>query len=228
MRFVDVKRVEQQDIQAVHRIRAELLGQRATKANQLRGLVSEYGLVAPQELCQLRRVVPGWLKNPDDGLGKRIRGLLDGLWADLRGLDERVAELDAEIAAIAEEDPAAQRLQQLRGVGPITATALAAAALANKTARIAWAMLRNGPDYQPDEVSCWGVDPNRSGLTKFSQEPIIHDCQASRTIANRSNRRRQNPRVSTCEKHERPIGSRRANSPSWPGIASRCRESSAP
>ena len=58
--------------------------------------------------------MPGWLENPDDGLGERIRGLLDGLWADLRGLDERVAELDAEIAAIAEEDPAAQRLQQLR------------------------------------------------------------------------------------------------------------------
>ncbi len=47
MRFVAVKTVEQQDIQATHRIRSELIGQRTAKANQIRGLVAEYGLVAP-------------------------------------------------------------------------------------------------------------------------------------------------------------------------------------
>ena len=50
MRFVEVKSVEQQDIQAVHRIRSELVGQRTAKANQIRGLVAEYGLVAPIHL----------------------------------------------------------------------------------------------------------------------------------------------------------------------------------
>ena len=48
MRFVTVKRVEQQDIQATHRVRAELITQRTAKANQIRGLVAEYGLVAPK------------------------------------------------------------------------------------------------------------------------------------------------------------------------------------
>ena len=47
MRFVTVKSVEQQDIQATHRIRAELITQRTAKANQIRGLVAEYGLIAP-------------------------------------------------------------------------------------------------------------------------------------------------------------------------------------
>src|SRR5713226_6461209 len=50
MRFVAVKTVEQQDIQAVHRIRAGLIEQRTAKGNQIRGLVAEYGLVAPREL----------------------------------------------------------------------------------------------------------------------------------------------------------------------------------
>ena len=127
MRFVAVKRVEQQDIQAVHRIRSELVGQRTAKANQIRGLAGEYGLTAPQQLCQLRKAIPGWLEELDNGLSERFRRLLNGLWEDLKGLDERVAELDAEIAAIAQEEPAAMRLQQLRGVGPITATALVAA-----------------------------------------------------------------------------------------------------
>jgi transposase len=61
MRFGAVKPIEQQDIQAVHRLRAEVVSQRTAKANQLRGLVSEYGLVAPQELRQLRRACrTGW------------------------------------------------------------------------------------------------------------------------------------------------------------------------
>ncbi len=64
MQFVAVKSVEQQDIQAVHRIRSELLGQRTAKANQIRGLIAEYGLVAPQELCQLRRALRGWPTRP--------------------------------------------------------------------------------------------------------------------------------------------------------------------
>jgi transposase len=58
MRFVSVKSVEQQDIQAAHRVRAGLIEQRTAKANQIRGLVAEYGLVAPKELLSLRRAIP--------------------------------------------------------------------------------------------------------------------------------------------------------------------------
>ncbi len=236
MRFVAVKTVEQQDIQAAHRIRSELIGHRTAKANQIRGLVAEYGLVAPQQLARLRTAVPEWLEDAENGLTSRFRGLLSGLWNDLMTLDQRVAELDHEINMIAQSDPVAKRLQQLRGVGPMVATALvatvgsveqfangrqmaaslgltpkqhssggkdrllgiskrgdaylrsilihgarsvirtaklkddrlsqwvtnlaerrhpnvAAVALANKTARIAWAMLRHGTDYEPGMIT---------------------------------------------------------------------------
>ncbi len=236
MRFVAVKTIEQQDIQAVHRVRSGLIEQRTAKVNQIRGLVAEYGLVAPKEIVHLRRALPCWLEDAENGLSGRFRRLLHGLWGDLRSLDDRVSELDRDIALIAQSDPVAKRLQQLRGVGPIIATALvaavgnaeqfangrqmsaafgltprqhssggkerllgiskrgnaylrtllihgaravirtardkddrlsqwvtrlaarshpnvAAAALANKTTRMAWAMLRNGTDYQPDLVT---------------------------------------------------------------------------
>jgi transposase len=83
--------------------------------------------VAPKELLALRRAIPCWLEDGDNGLTARFRRLLDGVWNDLRTLDERVRQLDGEIAAIAASEPAAVRLQQLRGVGPMIATALVAA-----------------------------------------------------------------------------------------------------
>ena len=126
MRFVPVKSVEQQDIQAIHRVRASLVEQRSAKANQIRGLVAEYGLVAPRELLHLRRALARWLEDEANGLTSRFRSLLRGLRDDLAKLDERIAELDVEIESIAKLEPAAKRLMQLRGVGPIIATAMVA------------------------------------------------------------------------------------------------------
>jgi transposase len=126
MRFVGVKTVEQQDIQAVHRVRSGLMEQRKAKANQLRGLASEYGLVAARELLHLRSAIPRWLEDQENGLSERFRKLLRGLWQDLQALDERVEELDREIVQLARQDPVALRLQQVRGIGPLTATALLA------------------------------------------------------------------------------------------------------
>jgi transposase len=126
MRFVAVKTVEQQDIQAVHRVRSGLMDQRKAKSNQLRGLASEYGLVAPKELLHLRSAIPLWLEDQENGLSERFRRLLCGLWRDLQVLDERIEELDREIEQIARADPVAIRLQKVRGIGPLTATALLA------------------------------------------------------------------------------------------------------
>jgi len=127
MRFVTVKSTRQQDIQALHRVRASLMEQRTAKGNQIRGLVAEYGLVAPKELSSLRRAMPRWLEDADNGLSACFRQVLEGLWRDLRSADDRISELDHSIADLAQADPDAHRLQQLRGVGPMVATALIAA-----------------------------------------------------------------------------------------------------
>jgi transposase len=100
--------------------------QRTAKVNQIRGLVTEYGLVAPKQISHLRSAIPEWLEDAENGLTSRFRRLLNGLWPDLQSLDQRMKELDREIVAIAASDPVANRLQQLRGVGPIGATAILA------------------------------------------------------------------------------------------------------
>lgn len=126
MRFVAVKTIEQQDIQAVHRVRSRVMSERNAKANQIRGLVAEYGLVAPAQLGPLRAAIPCWLEDAENGLTDRFRALLHPLWQELLRLDGRVKELDREIKVLSDTHPEAKRLKQLRGIGPLTATALVA------------------------------------------------------------------------------------------------------
>ena len=127
MRFVPVKTVEQQDLQALHRVRTELVHQRTAKVNQTRGLLAEYGVIVPPSVQQLRKALPELLEDSCNSLTVRFRQLLAGLQQDLRYLDERISQLDYAIQREATENPAARKLQQLRGIGPITATALVAA-----------------------------------------------------------------------------------------------------
>ena len=126
MHPVRIKTVAQQDLQAMHRIRQEIKGHRIAKGNQIRGLVAEYGLVAPQQLSALRRAIPEWLEDAENGLTYLFRELLQGLWEDLCLLDRRMDDLDQQIKRIAQQNPVARRLQQMRGVGPLIATALVA------------------------------------------------------------------------------------------------------
>jgi transposase len=97
MHFVTIKTVEQQNLQALHRIRTELVPQRTAKANQIRGLLGEVGLVVKQGIGVLRRDLPEILEDAENGLMSDFRGLLVGLREDLVYLDERVATLDQTI-----------------------------------------------------------------------------------------------------------------------------------
>ncbi len=62
--------------------------QRTAKANQIRGLVAEYGLVAPKYMSSLRAAIPCWLEDAENGLTHYFRSLLQGLWDDLLILDD--------------------------------------------------------------------------------------------------------------------------------------------
>jgi transposase len=126
MRFVTVKSVEQQDLQAQHRVRTLLVRQRTAKANEIRGLLGEYGIIVGQRIDRLRRALPVLRERCDLGLSDTLRVVLAGLQEDLIRLDERVAQLDQVIERAARQDATARRLQQIPGIGPITATALVA------------------------------------------------------------------------------------------------------
>lgn len=124
MRFVAIKTIAQQDIQAVHRIRSELVQQRTAKVNQIRGLLAEYGIVVGRRVDTLCTALPHVLEDAENGLTLDFRTLLEGLQQDLTTLDERVGDMDKKIKTLAGSNADAKRLQQIPGIGPITATAL--------------------------------------------------------------------------------------------------------
>jgi transposase len=124
MRFVAIKSMAQQDLQALHRIRSQLVSQRTEKVNQIRGLLAEYGLVVGQRIECLRKALPDVLEAAENGLSSDFRVLLAGLRQDLQVLDERVKAMTQRMQQQADLDPGAKRLQQIPGIGPITATAL--------------------------------------------------------------------------------------------------------
>lgn len=126
MRFVTVKRIEQQDLQAIHRIRSIRVGERTATVNQIRGLLAEYGIVLPQRIDVLRKHLPLLLDDLDNGISTGFRSFLESLREDLERLDKRIAELDEHIERAARQNEVARRLQSIPGIGPVTATALVA------------------------------------------------------------------------------------------------------
>jgi transposase len=126
MRFVPVKSVAQQAVLTVHRARELLVGNRTALVNQMRGLLAEYGIVVPQGIARLRRVLPSVLEDEANGLPVLTREVMAELQERLWDMDERIASYDRRIAQLAHQHEVAQRLMQLEGVGAATATAVVA------------------------------------------------------------------------------------------------------
>lgn len=126
MRFVGVKEVAQQDIQSLHRIRSGYLQSRTRIVNQIRGLLTEYGIVIGQQVSQLRRRLPEILEEGDNGLTDFGRELFAGLYEELARLDQRIGACDEQIDRLFKINEDCQRLAEVEGIGPITATALVA------------------------------------------------------------------------------------------------------
>jgi len=126
MRFVAVKSEEQQASAMVFRARDLLVRQRTQLINALRGHMMEYGWIAPKGPSHMAKLAE--LIGDPDVLPEAARAVIRMLLASLEALDRQIAELDKEISRRASGDAVARRLMTIPGVGPITATAIAALA----------------------------------------------------------------------------------------------------
>lgn len=126
MRFVGNKTIEQQDIQAIHRIRERLVKNRSALANQIRGLLAEYGIVIAQGINHIRKRLPEILEDMANELSDMGRGLFNDLLVQLYDADNKVEEYDVRIERISKQNETCRRLMTIKGVGSLTATAMIA------------------------------------------------------------------------------------------------------
>jgi len=123
MRFVAIKTAEQQDLQALHRLRERSVKMRTGLCNQIRALTGEYGLVCAKGVPALRRQIPQWLEEGENGLSDFFRHLLSQSYQQLQTLDEDIDFYTRELKRYSQQNDACQRLQTIPGFGPIVASA---------------------------------------------------------------------------------------------------------
>jgi transposase len=99
MRFVPIKNTEQQSVLALHRVRQGFVKARTAQANQIRGLLGEFGLIVPQGIGYIASRVPELIEDADNELPGTFRMLVQRLVDHLKELDRQVDEIEVQIQA---------------------------------------------------------------------------------------------------------------------------------
>lgn len=125
MRFVPVRSVENQAVLMHHKARELLVGQRTQLLNALRSHLAEIGIIAAQGPNNARALAALIMEGHDD-IPICVRAALRPLVRQLNLLDEEIAQSDRTLQELAKADPTARRLMSIPGIGPVTASAIAA------------------------------------------------------------------------------------------------------
>lgn len=125
MRFVTIKSVDQQAMQSVHRVRSRIVKARTALVNEMRGMLAEFGIVINSlGVSAVRKALPLIVEDGENNLSFSLRELLNSLYQELVEMDKRLERFNLQLSNHAKTDERVARLQQLPGVGPITASAI--------------------------------------------------------------------------------------------------------
>lgn len=123
---VPVKTAEQQAVMTLHRVRHGLVRERTAMINQLRGLLSEFGLIMTKGRYSLQNEIQDILEDAENGLPHLARQMIDNLWQRVKQANEQILSYDRALAQQVREDNVAQRLMTIPGVGELVATGMSA------------------------------------------------------------------------------------------------------
>ncbi len=124
---VRIKSVEQQALQGLHRIRSLWMSTRTSRINALRGFCREFGLAVPQGARTGIEAISRVLADPNSPVPTLVRHSMKLLVEEIRLLEQRIADLEKELSALAKQSPACKTLLSIPGIGLLTATAMVAA-----------------------------------------------------------------------------------------------------
>jgi len=115
MRFVPVKTAAQLEVQALHRVRQQLVKSRTALINQVRGLLAEHGIVISQGRAQLQRALPRILEDADHRLSGIMREILSEIGERLKFIEARLHQYELHIERLFRQDPRCRRLAEVAG-----------------------------------------------------------------------------------------------------------------
>jgi transposase len=125
MRFVPVKSAEQQGVLVLHRARELLVRQRTMLVNGLRGHMAEFGIIAPQGIQRVPELVAA-IDDETTDIPQIAREALAAMVMQIKHLTASIKQMEKRIVVWCRSNASARRLATIPGVGPITASALAA------------------------------------------------------------------------------------------------------
>jgi transposase len=123
-RQVSIKTIEQQDVQLVGTLRESLIEKRTALANQIRGLLSERGIVINVGINQLKKQLTFILEDAENGLTPLSREMFAELYEKLKQLDSDIKAQDQRIKNLCTQNALIQRFLKVPGVGPLIALML--------------------------------------------------------------------------------------------------------
>lgn len=191
MKFVPVKNIDQQDVLLVHRARELLVKQRTAQANQIRGLLAEYGIILPKGICHLNDL----FKILDDSTNKLTSysmGVFIKLYEQFKSIKIEISKYDKQLEQMAKNNMLCKEVMKIPGIGPMTASAVVATIGDART-------FKNGR-----EVSAWlGLVPKQhssrekirlSGISKrgdsYVRKMLIHGARSVvKTCENKNDKR---------------------------------------
>ncbi|WP_316369658.1 IS110 family transposase [Candidatus Thiodiazotropha sp. CDECU1] len=181
IKFVPIKTTEQQDLQALHRIRQRIVRQRTGMVNQTRGILSEYGIIAPKGIIHFSTLLSALSQPEASEFSGLMKEQLQLIAQEYHTLTDRLNQLNQQLKEIAERNPHCQLLMTLPGIGYIIATALISA-------------VGNGSQFShAREMAVWlGVTPKLhasgdtgylSGISKrgnrYLRSMMVHGARAA-------------------------------------------------
>lgn len=198
MKFVSVKTIEQQDVLLLHRVRELSIKQRTAQANQIRGLLMEYGVIVPQGIHNIK-ILTEILEGNQDKLTSKSLAIFKQMYDQFKMYNDQVEDCDKQIEQTVEQNSLCKEIMKIEGIGPVTASALVATVGNAK-------IFKNGR-----EMSAWlGLVPRQhssgntiklSGISKrgdcYVRKLLIH---GARSVVNNCDKKRDRRSVWIADK----------------------------
>jgi transposase len=185
---VAIKSEDQQALVALHRVRSQWIATRTARINGMRALLREFGIAVPLGSKRFMNDLHRLLADKQDRLPERVRRTVLSLWDEVRDTEQRIADMEDELTAVARDEPVIQALLQIPGFGILTATAVFATVADIHS-------FRNGR-----QLACWfGLTPrefssgSRRRLGRISKQGdpyvrmlLIHGARSALNAARRA------------------------------------------